>query len=287
MARKTPWRLLDEIHDGALESRSNLPDLLRKCIALGGETHSERLRDWAVRELMGYPPGTEVPDYRKTASLLYLDGATVYARITGQQVPISMIPAGAWDKVRTAMDNIEMRQPVSELVDLVETARRNRETSVKLSPPGQQELVALINHKLAEGGRANNPFPGALPVAPSQMVERIYWQVGLNDFAGMIDAVRTILVQLVAEIRAATVGDAASPSHDAAEQAVDVAVYGKVRKLVINQVGPNGQGAATASGTAVAGGGEPESRSRRSMWWAVGIATIVGAVATVLALVLT
>jgi hypothetical protein len=63
VARKTYTQLLDEIHDGALDSRTNLPDLLRKCIALGGETGSERLRDWARQELMGYGPGTEVPEY--------------------------------------------------------------------------------------------------------------------------------------------------------------------------------------------------------------------------------
>jgi hypothetical protein len=92
VAKSTSAQLLDDIHNGALDSRTNLPDLLRKCIALGGETGSERLRDWVQQELMGYGPGTEVPSYRKTASLLYLDGSRIGGLVRGQQVPLNMIP---------------------------------------------------------------------------------------------------------------------------------------------------------------------------------------------------
>jgi hypothetical protein len=286
VARKTPQSLLGEIYDGALDSSVSLPDLLRKCIALGGETRSERLRDWASGELMGYGPGTEVPQYRKTSSLLYLDGATIGARISGQQVPLNMIPASVRDTVRERMENIEVRQSVSELVEMVDSARRDGQKSVSLSPPLQQELVALINHELAAAERRNDPFPSAFSMPPSQVVERVYWQVGINTFVAMTDAVRTILVQLVAEIRSVTPEEGTSPSREAAEQAVDVAVYGKVRKLVISQVGPHGQSAASAGGVAATGGREHESRPRRWMWWIVGIATVGGAVATVLALVL-
>lgn len=237
MARKTYAQLLDEIHDGALDSRTNLPDLLRKCIALGGEIGSERLRDWARQELLGYGPRTEVPEYRRTASLLYLDGATFGGLIRGQQVPLTMIPADIRDKVRESMNNIEIRQPVAELVDIVESRRRRGGGSVKLAPPLVQELVALINHELHAAERRNDPFPSPVQLPPSQTVERVYWEVGVNTFAAAIDAVRTALVQLVVEIRAVP-GGAGAPSRDAAEQAVDVALYGKarVRNLVINQV---------------------------------------------------
>jgi hypothetical protein len=287
VARKTAAHLLDEIHDGALDSTVALPDLLRKCISLGGEMGSERLRDWTQQELMGYGPGTEVPAYRKAASLLYLDGSTIGGLIRGQQVPLNMIPVEIRDKVREQMDNIEVRYPVAELVHLVESQRQRGETSVKLSPPLAQELVQLINHELAENDRRNNPFPTPFPAPPRQVVERVYWEVGLNDFAAMTDAVRTVLVQLVVEMRAATPRGEARPSPEAAEQAVDVALFGKarVRNLVINQVGASSQGAASSGGGAVVGNTEPESRWRRWMWWVVATATIVGAVVAIIALV--
>jgi len=286
VASKTYPQLLEEIHDGALDSSTKLPDLLRKCIALGGETGSERLRDWARQELMGYGPGTDVPEYRKTASILYLDGATTGAVIRGQQVSLNMIPAGIRDKVREAMDNIEVRQPVAQLVDLVDSHRAKGESTVNLAPPMAQELTALINHELQEADRRSDPFVPPFPVPPRQTVERVYWVVGLNTFVAMIDAVRTALVQLVVEMRSAAPSGPLAPNREVAEQAVDVALYGKarVRNLVINQVGAAGQGAVAGTGSAAVGDAQPESRSRRWMWWLVGIATVAGAVAVIIGL---
>lgn len=84
--------LLSQIQAGALSSETDLPSLLRMCVALGGETKSAALRDWATRELKGYGSGEEVPSYRLVQSFLYLEGAMVGARVSGQQVPLTMIP---------------------------------------------------------------------------------------------------------------------------------------------------------------------------------------------------
>lgn len=77
----------------------------------------------------------------------------------------------------------------------------------------------------------------------------------------------------------------AAPSREAADQAVDVVLHDKarVKNLVINQVASEAQGGASARGSAAAGAPEPESWLRRRMWWLVAIATIVGAVATLVA----
>jgi len=71
-----------------------------------------------------------------------------------------------------------------------------------------------------------------------------------------------------------------------AEQAVDVAIYGKKNRVLINQVSPNSQGLASLGGVASTAGSPPEGRSRKVMWWIVGIAGVVAAVAAVLALLL-
>lgn len=67
-------RLLQEIEAGALDSKTPIGELLRKVIALGGQSGSEELRDWATRELRGYGPGDELPEYRKVAAPLHVDG---------------------------------------------------------------------------------------------------------------------------------------------------------------------------------------------------------------------
>jgi hypothetical protein len=91
----------------------------------------------------------------------------------------------------------------------------------------------------------------------------------------------------MAEMRAGTPNGEALPTHDVAEQAVDIAINGSRNRVVINQIAPNGTAAASIGGVASTNGAEPESKSRRVMWWIVGIATILAAAAGVAALALT
>lgn len=269
--------LLADIQRGALDSRTDLAELLRKCVALGGQASSARLREWATTELKGYDEG-EVPPYRMVSCLLYLDGATIRMHVTGQQVPHGMLPDEIHDRLN---EPFPIRASVAEIADIVESCRRSG-NPIKLAPPRAQDLTALINHRLADAERRNSPFP--LPgVGPSQVIERAYWMVGVATFAGILDKIRTVLVELTAEMQAAS-PDGPVPSQQVAEQALDIAVYGKVKRMVVNQVAPHGNAVAAAGGTAAFGGAEPETRSRRVMWWIVGVFTVAGAVAGGIAL---
>lgn len=72
-----------EIESGALDSDADLPKLLRTCIALGGSIGTADLRDWASRELKGYGPDDDLPEYRRIPAPLMLDGFTGSGRVTG------------------------------------------------------------------------------------------------------------------------------------------------------------------------------------------------------------
>lgn len=62
MSRMSSWhRLLDQIETEALDESASLAGALRKCVALGGRTGSEQLRDWATLELEGYKDLDENP----------------------------------------------------------------------------------------------------------------------------------------------------------------------------------------------------------------------------------
>jgi hypothetical protein len=56
--------LLEEIQNEAVDSKSDLGALLRKCKVLAARLGSKTLEDWLIRESNGYPPEADVPDYR-------------------------------------------------------------------------------------------------------------------------------------------------------------------------------------------------------------------------------
>lgn len=148
---------------------------------------------------------------------------------------------------------------------MLSSARKRGDDVVRIGPNGGHLLVAAMNNELA----------GA-----TQVIDRIYWSVSLSPIARILDIVRTNLVELVAEMRAGTPGGDL-PSQQTTEQAVDVAIYGRRNRFVINQAGSHSTVAATANGTATTGCGASETTSRTFMWWVVALATIVAAVAGV------
>ncbi len=267
--------LLNDIESGALDPESDLPTLLRKCISLGGVTGSEGLRTWATLELKGYEGEDLLPVYRKVTAPLVLDGVAGFNRVSGQAVPANMIPDFAREAITTT---VSFPQPISEIADLLSSARSRGESSVNLGPPGGQELVALINADLAS---ADPRLLSGTRLPPSQIVERIYWTVSLAPISRILDVVRTTLVELVAEMRAGTPTGEDLPSREIAEQAVEIAIHGKGNRIVVNQVAPLGQAAGAAGSGASVGAGEPETAPRKLMWWLVGFATLITAVASV------
>ncbi|TAL20164.1 MAG: hypothetical protein EPN99_09605 [Frankiales bacterium] len=76
--------LLAQIEADVL-SDAPLAAALRKCVALGGQTGSPDLREWATRELRGYPLA-ELPDYRKIPCPLYIDAIVGNSHQKGLQI---------------------------------------------------------------------------------------------------------------------------------------------------------------------------------------------------------
>lgn len=100
----------------------------------------------------------------------------------------------------------------------------------------------------------------------------------------MVDGVRTALTELVAEMRAGTGPGVQAPPAEVASQAVQIAVYGDKNRITLNAAVTGDGGTAIASHQV---GEEAQS----GFWTArhigaivVGVATVIGAVAAVLAL---
>jgi hypothetical protein len=60
--------LLAQIEVDVVDDTVPLSSMLQKCIVLGGQAGSQKMRDWARQELNGYADADTVPDYRHVAA---------------------------------------------------------------------------------------------------------------------------------------------------------------------------------------------------------------------------
>jgi hypothetical protein len=254
--------LVAQIERDALDGSVPLASALRRCVVLGGKSGSEELRDWATRELQGYHGEDNLPAYRIVAAPLRVDGIVGRAKVSRQAFPPASLPDFAREHIQ---DEVELRDGIGTIEGFLDLAE------IKLSPPRASDLVLYMNH---ESG------------IPGQHIESLYWQVSHAAIRGVLDRIRTSLTQLVAELRANMTANEDVPSTEAADQAVQVVVTGKRSKVTVTTA------QASDNGTASLRMEDPRrdeskfwTRSRRIGAFAVGLASIAGAVAAVLQVV--
>lgn len=249
--------LLDQIEQDALDDAVPVATALRKCVALGGRSGSEALRDWAAKELNGYQGEDELPGYRVVGAPLRLDGMSGNYKITGETLPPMALPEFARDVIT---EELELRQGIGEIEALLDYPE------IKLQPAGAADLAMYMNSQ--SGDRFRH-------------VQAIYWHVSKASVRGVLDQVRTTLTQLVAELRATTPTTQPVPTAEAATQAVNVVVKGMGRKTVTVSAAQSNAPESTAT-NGVAGPPAPESgfwtTSRRIGAAIVGVAGIAAAV---------
>lgn len=254
MPKKT---LLEQIEEDALDSSRSVADALRKCIALGGRAGSRDLRDWASGELKGYTSDDELPEYRVVRAPIVIDGIAGAALIRGQQISSHDLPDVAQN---AGIDElIRLSQGIGELEEL---AREGPDQVVRLGLPGSAELAKLMTHELG------NQY---------QSIQRVYWNVSRTALVGVLDRVRTTLVELVAQIREET-GTVEDPPAEALTNAVNVAIHGKAPRVTIHaaQATKGGEAHVTTHPTDES---PPWWRTTKVLWaLLVGIAGIAGTV---------
>lgn len=161
-----------------LERDAPVAKILRNVLLLGGQSGSTQLRDWAAQELRGYGPDDVLPDYRRLDALLQADFAVAGGMVKHQTVAPWEFPEFA----RDAMSGpVRLSMGIAEIQGMT---IRGDGGMVRLSPPGVSELMFLINHEV---GHVNK-------------VVAIYWSVSVTALEGVLDQVRTRLVQLAAEM---------------------------------------------------------------------------------------
>jgi AbiTii-like protein len=257
--------LIAQIEQEALDDDASLAGALRKCVVLGGKSGSESLRDWATRELQGYYGQDDLPEYREVPAQIQIDGATMTGLVTGQPFARSALPDFVQEKVH---ERVELRDGAGAIEALVQRAEASGE-AVKISLPMGGDIARIMSADLH-----------------GQQILSIYWAIAPAAVRGVLDQIRTALTLLVAELRANMPPDEQIPSAAAANQAVQLVVTGKRHKVSVNTA--QAQGVASDATVAVREPDEVDSpfwtRSRRIGAFVVGAATIVGAVAAVIAI---
>lgn len=245
--------LLAEIERDALNERTSIASLLRKCVVLGGRAESAELRDWAQRELNGYHGKGDVPEYRIVPAPLCADGSNMRYRVKGLQISPFQLPEFAREEIKEV---VHFTQGIGELEELARTSKEH----VDLGPPGASDLVTYINARQAGSGLH---------------VESLYWRVSMTQVHGILQHVRNVLVGLIAELLATTPGDQDIPSAEATDQAINVILRGGKRHRVNVTVAQSGSGAASAT---------PAAPAEESWWirWrkrgiVVGLSTMAAA----------
>jgi hypothetical protein len=255
-----PDSLLDQIERDVLNEHAPVAGVLRKCLALGGQSESEELRDWATVELQGYKDLelNPLPDYRIVPAQLTVDGFSASAVIKGQAISPSILP----DFVQENVSNeVKFRQGIGELEALITDGER--EGVIRIGLPMSSEIARLMNAELQ---------------SQYSSIDRIYWSVVPGAVRGITDQVRTALTQLVAELRATLPRGESVPSSEAVHQAIQVAVHGKRARVNVTTAQASEGASATVNAPRDHTESEFWTRGRKIGAFIVGLAGVAGAV---------
>lgn len=223
--------LLTQIREDALGGKP-LADALRKVVALGAETGSTQLRQWAGLELRGYKDsGVELPSYRKPSAVILIDGVVNVPggimKNTGRQISPRSLPDFARDKLD---EYVPLLNPVAEIESMLRQAETNG--GINLSLPHSQDLVRVMNQEVGD---------------PFQRITSMYWSLAAPAIAGALDQIRTALVELVAEVRIEMPLDTTEPTGETVDRAFNIAIYGSNPHVNVTTATASGSGSHTVS----------------------------------------
>lgn len=208
----TRGSLLAQIEAGVLDDAVSLSSLLQKCIMLGGKAGSEKLRDWARRELNGYEEAETVPKYRRLPAALMVM-ITNSAGYNGRSVRLdpAVFPTQVHSMLREKdmdLDSAVFGEGIGEIEALAK-----KETDEHQLIPSFGSLIAfMLNDQQM--------------LAPNSRAAEVYWSVSSASIRGLLVRVRTALAELVAELISLTPQGQEVPDKLAADQAVQFVITG-------------------------------------------------------------
>lgn len=171
--------LLQEIQRDAVDSKSDLPTLLRKCRILAAKLKNEEFKTWVQNELDGYRAGTTLPGYRRARAQSLGDFAGAFSSgLRNAPIPLMSLPNEYREFASTAV----FAHGVSELQNMIANNRGNA-----LREYWPADLVALVAGNIMQD---MNLMQACKIISPSTVV-------------GILDTIRTRILNFVLEIESA------------------------------------------------------------------------------------
>ena len=131
--------ILEDIQNAAVDAKSDLSTVLRKCKLLAVRLGSQALEDWVILESNGYADNIPVPNYRVWQLEIKGDFAGPFGSgILNAHIPYAMLP----ESVRDSYKQWECRQSVAGVEDVIRTSKQE----TLIIPTG--DLALYIGNKL-------------------------------------------------------------------------------------------------------------------------------------------
>ncbi len=114
--------LLEDIQKSAVDAKSDLGTLLRKCKILAARLGSQPLEDWLIWESNGYPDDVQVPDYR----IWRLEIRGTFAGWGGSSLRNVTIPfASLPERAMESYENYKCRQSIAAIEAVLSKAKED------------------------------------------------------------------------------------------------------------------------------------------------------------------
>ncbi len=192
--------LLQQIQMEVIDSSSDLTSILRKCRILAQRLGHDGFKEWVIRELEGYPPGSELPDYRicrRGVILGHFFGA--FGReLKNVQIPSTSIP----ERFRTTLTQVTFPQGVAAIKEQLDSCEQG---SMRFAWPA--EAYQLIGQ-------------GDL-IEDMNLVQAVHI-VTTSELAGILDRIRNKILNFVLELesRDPEAGEAVKGKDEIAKEQV-------------------------------------------------------------------
>jgi len=112
-------KLLEQIRDAAVDSSTDIGEVLRRALVLANRLGLTDLQEWIESELNGYPESVNLPDYRYTTvnSVGYFSGPAGSA-LNNAPIPLGNLP----EEIRKALSKLRLPQPAAAYQRLAKDA---------------------------------------------------------------------------------------------------------------------------------------------------------------------